>query len=368
MIYLDYTANYPVKKEVLEAFCNEETKFYGNANSLHQAGSLAKEEYLRLLDNITSLLGLDKEKQEVILTSSATESNNMVIKGLFEAYSGTSSTFLSSEMEHSSVNGTLAYLKDKGANVELIKTDRNGQMDFSDFEKKASTHPLLTCLTCCESETGTIQDYLRFQRYIRENDLGFLLLDATQAIGKIPLALKDVDFVSFAPHKFGGLLGSGILIKRRDVVLTPLLHGGKSISLYRSSTPCLGLLASVECALRLALSSQEENFKKVSKLRDRFLKGIEKNKKILVNSFLENPYIINISYDGKKASSVVEYLSSCSICVSQKSACSITATPSKVINSIYHDRKRASESFRISLSDLTTEEEIDTLIKRLEEL
>lgn len=367
MIYLDYASNYPVRKEVLECFSKVESSFIGNCNSIHGLGRESLRFFHDIDDDMYRLLGISKEEYEIIYTSSATESNNMVIKGIHESYGGYSNSLVSSPFEHSSVNAALAYLKDKGADISLLASGSDGKVDLGDLREKLSKRPILTCITAVESETGTVQDVHAIQKMISENKAGYLLSDATQAVGKLPFDFNGLDFVSFGPHKFGGILGTGVLVKRRDIVLTPLLHGGKSLSLYRSSSPALGLIASTHKALELALKEQKRNFDYVKSLCDWFVSELRKNPHIQINSFLENPFVINISYQGEKAMKVVDYLDRNGICVSQKSACSITNTPSKVINSIYHDKKRASSSFRVSISNLTTKEELMTFLNILGE-
>ena len=123
-------------------------------------------------------------------------------------------------------------------------------MSISDLKKRLTKDTLLVSAALVESEVGTIQDYKGIQETISCYPNTFYLCDATQAIGKIPVDLNGLDFVSFAPHKFGGIIGTGVLIKKKKTVLTPLIHGGKSVSIYRSSTFPLGLAASVEKALR----------------------------------------------------------------------------------------------------------------------
>lgn len=366
MIYFDYSANYPTKKEVLDCFMECEKNYIGNCNSTHLLGKLSYERYLKANAHIFELLNLDKEKYEIIYTSSASESNNMVIKGLFESYKGYSSYFICSEFEHSSTNAALAYIKDKGAKVELVKTKNEGVINLNDLSEKCINKPILMCLNLVESEVGKIQNYQEVASIIHKNN-GYLLLDATQGITKFDFDLNCADFISFAPHKFGGIIGIGCLIKRKDLILTPLIHGGKSLSIYRGSTPCLSLIVSTEKAIELALENKEKNFYKVSCLHEFLLSYLKQKKNILINSFDENPYIVNISYTNVKASKIIDYLNSKGICVSQKSACSIANTPSKTINAIYHDKQRALSSFRISLSDLTTFDEIKELIIALEE-
>ena len=250
--------------------------------------------------------------------------------------------------------------------MEFIKTLNNGQIDLNDLKEKLTNDVILVCVILVDGETGLMHDYKKISEVIKTSNAHFLV-DATQAIGKFKLDFSYLELVSFAPHKFGGIIGSGCLIKRKNTILTPLFHGGESDSIYRSGTVPLGIIASIEKALELAYSSLEENYIKVNNINKYILNELNKINKIKINSFT-NPYIINISIDGLLGRQSVDFLNNHDICVSQKSACSIKNTPSKIIMAIYKDKKRASSSFRLALSELVTFEEIDYLVKVLKEL
>ncbi len=362
MIYFDNAANKPASLEALDELIKVEKEYLGNSNSLHLAGSLAHEKYLSLQKRVFELLNLDESGYDLIFTSGATESNNLAIKGIYESYSGYGNTFLSSEFEHSSTNAALAYLKDKGAKALLLPTDSNGQLSLDSLKNNLNDDCLLLTLSLVESEVGTIQNYQEVQKILDGSSCS-LLLDATQAIGKIPLELNGIDMISFGGHKFGGLSGTGILLKKKKIILTPLMHGGKSESPYRSGSFPLGLFASFVKALEITLQKEKENYAYVSDLSSYLREKMQKINGIRLNSFEGNPYINNFSLKGVLGGKVVSYLSNNGVCISQKSACSIPQTPSKVINSIYHDKQRALTSFRISLSENNTKEEINTLIE-----
>lgn len=162
-----------------------------------------------------------------------------------------------------------------------------------------------------------------------------------------------------APHKFYGLNGSGLLFKRKDLVIEPQIHGGGSTTPYRSGTPALGLAVSTETALRLALENQEQRIAHVWKL-NRFLRaGLSKYPAVRINS-PENavPHILNLSVSGVKGTVFQQELGKRGVCVSVKSACSVEGTPSKAVFAVNRDRKNALSSWRISLSHLTTMEEV----------
>ena len=364
MIYFDNAANKPASLEALAELVEVEKEYAGNSNSVHIAGSLAHQKYLSLEERVFELLNLNKNEYDLIFTSGATESNNLAIKGIYESYSGFGNTLLSSEFEHSSTNAILAYLKDKGAKVILLPTNNDGKLSLEELMKSLNDDCLLLTLSLIESEVGTIQDYRTIQETLNGTS-SKLLLDATQAIGKIPLNLNGIDMISFGVHKFGGISGTGILLKKKEIILTPLLHGGKAESPYRSGSFPLGLFASFVKALELSRAKEKENFLYVSSLSSYLREEMLKIEGMMLNSFEGNPYINNFSLKGVKGNEIVTYLSSKEICISQKSACSLPQTPSKVINSIYHDKQRALSSFRISLSENNTKEEIDILLEAI---
>ena len=366
MIYLDYASNYPCKKDVLNEFIEIESKYIGNYNSSHNLGKLTKEKFIEIDKNIKNILNLSDEF-EVIYTSNATESNNLAIKGIVDTYSAFGKKILVSELEHSSINGTLGQLKNKGFDIEFIKTLNNGEIDFDDLNKKLSNEVILVIVIFVEGETGYIHDYKKIKEILKNYENAHFLIDATQGIGKFNFDFNYSDLVSFSPHKFGGINGTGCLIKRKDLILYPLIAGGESNSIYRSGTPTIGLVASINKALEIAYNNLDNNYKYVKELNDYLLSNIKNISNIKINSF-NNPYIINLSIDGINGNKCVEYLNKKGICISQKSACSIKNTPSKIIYSIYKDKKRALESFRISISDLTKKEEIDVLIESIKEL
>lgn len=366
MIYLDYSANFPTQKEVLDTLIEVEQNYYGNCVSIHKEGKRSMALYQEVNSKLLALLNLNSEEYEAVYTSSASESNNLAIKGVYQSYSGFGRHILVSEFEHSSTNAVLGYLKEgQNAEVEFIKTSENGKIDLNDLKSKLKQNTILVCLSLVESEAGAIQDYKEVIKIIKNYPNCHLLLDATQAVGKIPLDFTGADLITFTPHKYGGLIGTGVLIKRKDCILTPLIHGGNSVSIYRSSTTPLSLICSSVKATELALSNLDEHLNYVKKLQTYLVSELEKEKDILINSNLEFPYILNISIRNKKASQVVSLLSSKDVCVSQKSACSILNTPSKTIMSIYHDKERALGSFRISMSYLTTYDEINEFLNIL---
>ena len=167
-----------------------------------------------------------------------------------------------------------------------------------------------------------------------------------------------------APHKFGGLNGSGLLLKRDKLVIEPLLHGGASTTIYRGGTPALALAASMETALRLALEHMQAHNTAVQARNCQLLQALARYPKVHINS-PENaaPHILNLSIEGVKGTRFQQALSEKGVCVSVKSACSTDGTPSPAVLAVSHDRKHALSSWRISLSHRTTDEEIQGFLQ-----
>ncbi len=362
MIYLDYAANHPSGEAVLKRFCEVEHTFAGNANSSHPAGEAAREEMERITASISSLLGA--EGAEVIYTSGATEANNTAIKGIARARRHIGKHIISTPLEHASVSGSLTYLQEQGYEIDLLKIGRDGKIDLEQLKDLLREDTILLAVTAVDSELGTIQPLEAVKEILKSFPDCALHVDATQAIGRLPVAFSGLDTMSLAPHKFGGLNGSGLLLKKRGLVIEPLLHGGVSTSLYRGGTPTLSLAASVETALRMAIEKREENVRRVSALSDELKSALSAYPKVRINSPADAvPHILNLSVEGVKGTRFQRTLAEHGVCVSVKSACSSDGTPSRAVFAVSRDRRNALSSFRISLSYLTTEEEVREFLR-----
>lgn len=188
-------------------------------------------------------------------------------------------------------------------------------------------------------------------------------MDATQGVGKIPLSFGDADLVTFAPHKFYGPNGCGVLIKKNPVLLEPLIHGGISTTPFRSGTPALPLIAATAKALSLAADELDSRYTHVKNLNARLRKAFSAYNGIHINSSEHSvPFILNISIPGMKTEAFASALSDNSICLSTKSACCAPNTVSRPVYALTKNRKTAFSTIRISLSHLTTEEELEAFL------
>lgn len=369
-IYLDYAANTPVDKEVLEAFNNATLKYYANPNSTHFLGKNVKEKIEKTTENILRMLVENthlNENSEIIYTSGSSESNNLAIKGIASAYKENGKHIITSFLEHSSVSSPLTFLKEQGYEIDVVNIKEDGTIDLEQLKSLIRQDTILVSLCYVDSEVGTIQPIAEIAKIIKDYPNCVLHVDATQAIGKINVNFKDVDLISFAPHKFYGLNGFGVLVKRKGLVLEPLINGGASTTIYRSGTPVVGQIVALEKALELAFNNYESRKEHVKTLNLKIRDGLLKYNNVCVNTpNQENVYILNISVEGIKAIDFKNKLDEYGVCVSIKSACTVTITPSRIVLAMTHNRKRALASWRISLSHLLSEDEIDSFLRIFE--
>ena len=362
MIYLDYSANTPVDPAVLEAFCRAGQTYIGNPNSTHCAGQAAREEMVRVTAGIAGLLNVDPA--EIICTSGASESNNLAIKGIAQASRHIGKHIISTALEHASVGGALTALQQQGYEVDLVDIRRGGTIDLEQLRDLLRKDTVLVSICAVDSELGTVQPVRQIAEILKDFPDCRLHVDATQAVGKTELVMEGVDTMSIAPHKFYGLNGSGLLFKRKALVIEPQIHGGSSTTIYRSGTPALALTASTKRALELALANRAERVRYVRELNDRLRKELLRYPAVRINSPEGAvPHILNLSVGGVKGTAFQQALSRRGVCVSVKSACSTEGTPSKAVFAVSRDRKNALSSWRISLSHLTTQNEIEEFLQ-----
>ena len=362
MIYLDYAANTPADPKVLEAFIDTEKHFGGNPNSSHPAGHAAREKLTETTGRIAGLLGI--QAPEVIYTSGASEANNLAVKGIARAQRNYGKHIISTALEHPSVSGPLTWLQEQGYEIDLLDIRRDGKIDTEHLRELLRHDTVLVAVTAVDSELGVVQPVSEIVEIVRGFPNCMLHVDATQAIGKIPFSFAGLDTVSLAAHKFYGLNGSGLLFKRGNFVIEPLIHGGSGATLYRSGTPTLALAAALEAALELSLDHLPERLEKVKALNRMLREALSQYPAVRINSPEDAvPHILNVSVAGIRGTEMQRLLAEKGVCVSVKSACSTEGAPSKAVFAVSRDRKNALSSWRISLSHLTTKEEIAEFMK-----
>lgn len=366
-LYLDYAANTPVDEEVLKTFNNATLKYFANPNATHGLGVEVNEKIIKTTDEIINLFKENtclNDNMEIVYTSGSSESNNLAIKGVAQSYKENGKHIISTFLEHSSVSSPLSYLKEQGYEIDIVGITSDGKVDVDELKRLIRNDTILVSVCYVDSEVGNVQPIQEIAEIVSRYPNCFLHVDATQAVGKTEVDFSGIDLISFAPHKFNGLNGFGGLLKKKDMVLEPLINGGASTTIYRSGTPVIGQICALERALELTFDNFKKRYEYVNKLNKKLRSKLLSYDNVKINTVSKNnPYILNVSVNGIKAVDFKKKLEEYGVCISIKSACTVTITPSRIVMSMTHDRKRAFASWRISLSHLVTEEDIDKFLE-----
>lgn len=362
MIYLDYSATTPVNDEVLDSYVKVTKEFIGNANSIHTLGMKSKELLIKATKQISDILGVNPK--EIIYTSGASESNTTAIKGVAFKYSNRGKHIITSYLEHKSVLDVMDYLKTIGFEIDYVKLLPNGQIDLKDLENLIRKDTILISICAVNSEAGFKAPLKTIRQIINKKNPNVIFhSDMTQALGKINVHLMDVDLASFSSHKIYAPKGIGILYKKSSLEIEPLIYGLTENSPYRGGTPALPLIVSFSKALRIMNDNFDKNVKKVEKLNKTLVDGLSKYEDIVINSNeLSVPHIVNVSLIKIKSETFVRALEREEIYISTNTACS-SLDESTVVKAISNDQTRSTSTIRISLSHLTTFDEVNKFLE-----
>lgn len=366
MIYLDYAANAPVDERVLDAYVEATKKYFANPNSTHKLGLEAKEAIDNASKNIANYLGVSED--EIIYTSGASESNNLVIQGLCERYKTRGKHIIISKLEHNSIVAPCQRMQELGFEVDLVDVNKDGQIDIDELKSLIRDDTILVSITSVDSELGIRQPIEKIGKLLKDYPNLFFHTDASQVIGKDQIDFTDVDLVTMAPHKFYGINGFGVLIKKKEVSLKPIIYGGKSTTIYRSGTPVTASIVALDKALELAITNLDERKKYISELNKYVKDRLSTYKDIVINSTANSIVnTINFSIRGVIGPELVKMLGEKDVYVSSKASCCPENSPSKSIYALTNDKSLAKSSIRLSLSHVTTKEEIDEFFKIFDE-
>lgn len=360
MIYLDYSATTPVLPEVLNSYNKVTIDYFGNPNSMHSLGVKSHELLTSATKQISKILNIKED--EIIYTSGSTESNNLALIGLAMAKGKPGSHIIVSKFEHESIYGICKYLENNGFIIDYVDNTIEGVIDLENLKQLITKNTILVSICAVNSETGIRQPLKIIKQIInKENPNTIFHSDMTQAAGKVPINLNDVDMASFSGHKIYGPKGIGMLYKRSGINIKPLLYGSNND--IRPGTPPLPLIVAFSKALRIAeedLTSKEE---KIKKYNEKICKYLEKYPNIKINKTKYSiPNILNISLMSIKPETFIHALEKHDVYVSSNTACSSGKISAAVLN-LYRDKVRALTTIRISLSYLTTTEEITEFLK-----
>lgn len=362
MIYLDYSATTPVSFEVLDTFNRATKDFIGNPNSLHKLGVKSLDLINQATKQIADICNI--MPREITYTYSATEANNLALIGVMMANHHQGKHLIVSKLEHPSIYKICDYLTSIGFEVSYVDNDDDGLINFDHLKKLVREDTILVSICSVNSETGVRQPLKMIRQIIKkENNNTLLHSDFTQAIGKIAVNFNDVDLASLSGHKFFAPKGIGMLYRNEKVKIKPLIYGStKNISELHPGTPSVALIASFAKAFRIALTDIEKRERFVTRLNEKLVKEFSIHKDIQINQTKYSiPHILNISLNNIKPETFIHALEEKEIYIGTNTACS-SGDLSTSVMAIYNSKKRATSTIRISISHITTSDEINQFI------
>jgi cysteine desulfurase len=364
-IYLDYNASTPVAPQVLEEMLPYLKNKYGNPSSSHSFGVAIRAGIEQARERMALLLGC--EASEIIFTSGATESNNMVIKGIAKA-AGKGKHFITSHIEHPAVLEPCRHLERFGYTVSYLPVDRFGMVNPVDLEKAITPDTALVSIMHSNNEVGTIQDIKALSAIASSRGVLFHT-DAAQSVGKVRVSVDElgVDFLTLAGHKFYAPKGIGALYIRSGRKLLPMMHGAGHEQGMRPGTENAAFIVGLGSAAMIASDVIDAEGPRQMKLGQRLFDGFKRaGLRVHLNGHPEKklPNTWNISFEGFTAVEVMESISG--IAVSPGAAChGDLVEPSHVLAAMGVELNLARGAIRFSLGRETTEAEIDEVVEKL---
>ena len=372
-IYLDNHATTRTDPRVLEAMLPYFTEYFGNAASRnHSFGWVAEEAVEKARKQLAELIGASAK--EIVLTSGATESNNLALKGGAEMYAQKGDHLITAATEHKAVLDTCKRLEKHGCRVTYLPVRQDGLVDLDQLRDAITDKTVMVSIMYGNNEIGTIQPIREIGRICREKGV-LLHTDATQAVGKIPVNVIDdnIDLMSFSAHKMYGPKGVGALYVRRKnprVQLTAQMDGGGHERGFRSGTLNVPGIVGFGKAAELCRESMAEEMARMRGLRDRLKDTIlAELDEVYINGSMEHrlPHNLNISFAYVEGESLLMGIND--IAVSSGSACtSATLEPSYVLKALGAGDDLAHSSIRFGVGRFNTEEEIDYTARKVIEV
>lgn len=368
-IYFDNAATTFPSEEVVLLYNNIEKGVFGNPNSIHHLGIEANSYLNKARESI--LDSFHTKNHRVIFTASSTEANNLAIKGYCLAYKNRGNHIITTNVEHPSVLECFKQLeKEFDFKVTVLEVDNTGKIDVKNLEKAMTSSTILVSTMAVNNEVGSINNIKDIVSIVRKFPKASLHVDTTQAIGKIELPYQDIDMFVCSSHKIHGLKGSGCLIAKKSISFMPLISGGGQEDNFRSGTQSVALACTLAKAIKSTLSNVALKSKNIASINAYIRDGLSHIDGVVINSGKDaSPYILNFSLLKKKASVVVEALSNKGIYVSSVSSChSKKEEASYVVEAMYHDSLRASNTLRLSFDEANTLEEAKEFVSTLKSI
>ena len=364
---MDYAATTPLDPRVFEAMKPYFITVYGNASSIHSFGAEARQAIEASRKTVAELM--NAEPNELIFTGSATEANNMTLKGFAFRKREEKTHIAISSIEHDSVLNPAKWLEKRSVKITYLPVDQYGLIKQEELEKTLKKGISLVSVIHGNNEIGTVQQIKQIGKLC--HDYGaYFHTDAAQSFGKIPIDVKDmnIDFMTVNAHKLYGPKGVGALYIKKGIKMDPLLHGGGHEFGLRSSTENVAGIAGFAKAVELRKQEMEPEAQRLTQMRDRLIKGVLEIDETYLNGHPTQrlPNNANFRFNYIEGESLILLLSDEGIAASSGSACSSGAgTPSHVLLAIGLKPQEIHGSLRISLGKYDTEEDIDYILEVL---
>jgi cysteine desulfurase len=369
-VYLDNNATTRVAPEVIEAMQPFFEEYWGNPSSMHTFGGQVNRYIEEARESVAALIGA--EPSEIVFTSCGTESDNTAIRGTVIATEGPM-TVITSRVEHPAVLGSCRYLKKKGARLIELAVNADGQIDLAELAKALSEGPSIVSLMWANNETGVLFPIKEIAEAVKASG-GVFHTDAVQAVGKVPIDMKDVpvDLLALSGHKLHAPKGIGALYVRKGTNIEPLMIGGHQEIGRRGGTENVPYIVGLGRACRLAADGMEDERTRVAALRDKLEEGLLTScPDTRVNGDREHrlPNTTNISFQFIEGEAILLRLNDIGVAASSGSACtSGSLEPSHVIRAMGVPFTAAHGSTRFSLSRYSTEADVDHVLAHMPDI
>ena len=367
-IYFDCASTVKPYPEVLKVFSDISMNDFANASSNHALGFQCSSILLRARTQVAKYLHVLPE--EVIFTSGASEGNNLAIKGAAYHNKGWAKRIITTKAEHPSVLNVFKKLEEEGFDVVYLDYDEEGKLDLEQLKEALKVPTSLVSVMSVNNEVGFIFPVDEIYSIVKKNSRAVVHVDATQSVTKENLNPSSYDLMTFSGHKIGGLKGSGVLVKKKNVVLDEQIIGGEQENGMRAGTTPLGLDCSIATALRLSMSTQNQRREQAKKINTYLREELSKIDEIEITSKGNcSPFMLSFALKLHKGSIIAESLSNMGVYVSTKSACSSREEGySYVLRNAGYDEVIASNGIRLSFSGTEDMKDAVDFISALKEV
>lgn len=369
--YFDHAATTPLKEEVLKEMLPYFNLQYGNASSIYTLGRASRKAIENAREKVAS--AISAKPKEIYFTSCGSESDNLALKGICYANRNKKNHIITSKIEHPAILQSCKTLEEQGFEVTYLGVDKDGLISTSELENSIKENTILVSIMFANNEIGTIQPISQIGQICKKHNIIFHT-DCVQAVGNVEIDVEkmNIDLLSMSAHKFYGPKGVGALYVKKGIEFNRIQDGGHQERNKRAGTENVAGIVGMGNAIELAQKNLINYNKKLTNLRDYYFSQVEqKIPNIKINGSIKNrlPGNANISFEKIDAQELLLKLDQKGICASAGSACSSgEASPSHVLLALGLEQELAYGSLRITLGEENQKEDIDFLIKQLEDI